>query len=91
MVDQGNITGLKDQCGAREMDPSEAKEGKRPSWRLRDEKSGGFKGMKNHCEVKARSGIMTSEGQGENSGLNVAVWVDLGCHETVAAPVELQG
>lgn len=62
-----------------------------PSWRLRDEKSGGFKGMTNHCEAKARSGIMTSEGQGENSGLNVAVWVDLGCHETVAAPVELQG
>ncbi len=91
MVDQGNVTGLEDQGGAREMDPSEAREGKKPSWRLRGEKPGGFRGMTNHCETKARSGIMTSEGQGETRGLNVAVWVDLGCHETVAAPVELQG
>lgn len=53
MVDQGNVTGLEDQGGAREMDPSEASEGNRPSWRLRDEKSGGFRGMTNHCEAKA--------------------------------------
>ncbi len=47
---------------------SEAREGNRPSWRLRDEKSGGFRGMTNHCEAKARSGIMASEGQGEPEG-----------------------
>ncbi len=91
MVDQGNVTGLEDQGGAREMDPQWSKGRQQTKleterwevwWIQRDDKPLWSQGPKRNHGLR---------GPRWTRGLNVAGWVDLGCHETTAAAVELQG